>query len=236
MSKKMAAVTDTLKLTVRPAHTGTKNHANHPNVGCAESATSASCIGPARAVNRTTENNANNATTRTLQRVSISSLPKVEFRVVSQNRTAQRSGGLFRKAFAASLVPLYETLQGWYHYSLPRLVLIELRSAYHRILSSRCRRMALNYAEVRRSLPLVPCSDSRNEMQFCSDCIRKLSAERPYLTLADCRLFVEGFFLSERWYAHLGTLRRNEQYDSCLHPPEAQQVYAAPSSSATDQG
>ena len=159
----------------------------------------------------------------------------IPFRVVSRSQELRPTTGIFHRTLAASFGPLSESVQGWYHYSLLRLILRESRSAYYRILSSRCRRTALNFAEVRQATPQVPCSDSRNEMQFCTASIQKLSAERPYLTIADCRLFVEGFFLAAKWYAHLGTLHRNEQRDSYLHAPEAQQVYAAPSSSATDQ-
>jgi hypothetical protein len=66
--------------------------------------------------------------------------------------------------------PLHErvlgSVRGWYHTSLLRLVLRQSRSTAHHIWSSRYRPTVVNYAEVRRSLPQLPCSDSRNEMQF----------------------------------------------------------------------
>lgn len=123
----------------------------------------------------------------------------------------------------------------WYPASLLRLVLRQSRSAAYHIWSARHRRTVLNYAEVRQSLPQVPYSGSRNETHFCSASIQKLCAEPPYLTFADCRLFVEGFFLAAKWYARMGTPDHNEQQSSFLPTPEAQQVYAAPSSSAIDQ-
>ena len=164
-----------------------------------------------------------------------------EFKVVLLNPELppKEPSGFSCRILAAILRPLGGTspgtLRDWYHSSLLRLALRESRSAYYRISSSRYRRTVLNYAEVRRSLPQVSCSDSRNEMQFCSASIRRLSEDRPYLTLADMRLVVEGFFLAAKWYAHLGTLCHSEQQDSSLHTPDAQQIYTASSSSAIDQ-
>ncbi len=156
-----------------------------------------------------------------------------EFTVVLLNQQIPPNG-IFRKVLAASVAPLHGKLQQWWHYSLLRLVLRESRSGYYRILSSRSRRTVLNFAEVRRSLPRVDCSDSRNELQFCSASIEKLSDDRPYLTLEDCRIFAEGFFLAEKWYAHMGMLCRDKRSDS-LGALDEQQVYAASSSSAIDQ-
>jgi len=132
----------------------------------------------------------------------------------SPTRESQPTRNTVRRVFAAKLSLLHGSFQVWFHYSLLRLILTESHSAYRRILSERCKRMALNYAEVQESLPQIACSGSRNERQFCSASIRTLSAERPYLTLGDLRLFVAGFLQAERWYAHLGTQRRNEQLDS----------------------
>jgi hypothetical protein len=136
--------------------------------------------------------------------------------------------GPFCRTLAAILLPLggisLGTLRNWCHDSSLRQVLLESRSAYYRISSPRCRRTVLNYEEGPRSLPQVPCSDSRNQMQFCSASIQRLSAERPYLTIADMRLFAAGFFLAAKWYDHLGTRRHNEQRDSFVSTPEVQRV------------
>jgi hypothetical protein len=88
----------------------------------------------------------------------------------------------------------------------------------HRISRSQYRRTALNYAEVRRSLPQVSCSDNQNETQFCSASIQRLSAERPYLSIADLRLFAAGFFLAEKWFLHMHTERHSEKQDSQRSP------------------
>lgn len=70
-------------------------------------------------------------------------------------------------------------LRRWHHESLLRLVLREIRSAGYRIWSSKYQPTVLNFEEVRRSLPMVSCSGSHNEMQFCSVSIPTLSEERP---------------------------------------------------------
>src|SRR5207253_8359269 len=97
---------------------------------------------------------------------------------------------------------------------LLRQVLLETRSLVQRISWSRYKRTALNFAEVRRSLLQVSCSGSRNELQYCIAGIQKLSEERPYLTLSDYRLFVEGFFLAEKWFHHIGMEYRNALQES----------------------
>ena len=106
----------------------------------------------------------------------------------------------------------------WFHFSLLRQVLVETRSLAHRISLRRDGRTVLNYAEVSQSLPQVPCSHSRNAMQFCSAGIKELSRDRPYLTLGDLRLFVQGFFLAEKWYVHRDTECRNVQQGSSAYP------------------
>jgi hypothetical protein len=103
----------------------------------------------------------------------------------------------------------------WFHFSLLRQVLLEIRSSIYRILSSRCKRTVLGFAEVRQSWQRVSCGDSRNQEQFCTLGIETLCAERPYLTLEDCRLFVEGFFLAEKWFLRNNREDRNVQQDSC---------------------
>jgi hypothetical protein len=115
-------------------------------------------------------------------------------------------------SLAFALLP--GTVRHWFHFSLLRQVLLETRNLAHRISLSRRTRTVLNYAEVRQTLPQVACSDSRNEMQFCSASIQKLSSERPYLTLADLRLFAAGFFLAEKWFLRMDNQYRNEQQDS----------------------
>jgi len=119
------------------------------------------------------------------------------------------------------LETVFSSFRGRYRKSLLRLILLESRSALYRIWSERRRSGVLDFAEIRRSLPRVSCSDSRNEMQFCSASIRALSEDRAYLTLEDLRLFLEGWFLAEQWYAHSGTGDRNAQqagvFDTMSH-------------------
>lgn len=103
----------------------------------------------------------------------------------------------------------------WFHFSLLRQVLLESHSMLYRISLSPRKRTVLNYAEVGQSLPQVSCSDSRNEMQFCSASIQKLSVERPYLSIADLRLFAAGFLQAQKWFLHMSTECRIGQQDSC---------------------
>src|SRR5438067_643574 len=77
-----------------------------------------------------------------------------------------------------------------YRGSLLRLALRGLCSCYHRIRFERSIRGTLRFDAVRRCVPQAPCSDSRNEMQFCSRSIRSLEQVRPYMTLADAELFL----------------------------------------------
>ena len=140
----------------------------------------------------------------------------IQFKFVSLNQEKKMNHGASGKETLSSRV--YVVLRGtvcqWFHFSILRQVLLETRSVAHRISWSRCRRTALNFAEVRRSVPQVPCSGSRNEMQYCTASIQRLSQERPYPTLSDYRLFVEGFFLAEKWFHHMGKEYRNAHQES----------------------
>jgi hypothetical protein len=139
---------------------------------------------------------------------------RVQFRVVSLIREENANAWASGKGTLSNRV--YEGLLGVvlrsFHFSILRQVLLETRSLIHRISWSRCRRTALDFAEVRQSLPQVSCSRSRNETQYCTASIEKLSEERPYLTLSDYRLLVEGFFLAEKWFLHTGMEHRKTQY------------------------
>ena len=123
---------------------------------------------------------------------------------------------------------LLQPMLRWYRLSVLRLGLLQLLSCYHRIGPLQRISGTLRFDEVRRSLPQVSCSDSRNEMQFCTASIQSLKEAYPYLTLADVQLFCQGFFLAEKWYAHMGTkCRKSEQSssstsveDEMLDPPE----------------
>jgi hypothetical protein len=121
--------------------------------------------------------------------------------------------------------PMFSVLAGriqrFYRGSLLRLVLRALGSCYHRIRFERSLRGTLRDDAVRRSVPLVPCSDSRNEMQFCTRSIQSLERVRPYMTLADGELFLQGWFQAARWYAHLDSESRKAQRNgSSAYPGE----------------
>jgi hypothetical protein len=165
--------------------------------------------------------------------LSNSNLP--EFKVVVLN--PKEANGASGKSTLSSRIreALLGAVLDWYHFSLLRQVLRESRNAVYRIFLPRCRWTVLNFADVEQSLPDVSLEDSQNQMQFCTASIQKLSEERPYLTLVDMRLVVEGFLLADKWFLRTDTECRTEQQDSYFQIPEARQVYAAPSSSTIDQ-
>src|SRR5258708_26246401 len=100
---------------------------------------------------------------------------------------------------------LDETILRSYLGSLLRLALRGLRSCYHRIRLERSIRGTLKFDAVRQSIPKVPCSGSRNEMQFCTRSIQSLEQVRPYMSLADAELFLQGWFQAARWHAQMGS-------------------------------
>ncbi len=119
----------------------------------------------------------------------------------------------------SNLSPLREWIPQWYRRSLLRVVLRGLCSCYHRMAFERSLRGTLRDDAVRRSVPLVPCSDSRNEMQFCTRSIQSLEQVRPYTTLADVELFLQGWFQAARWYEHVGSeSRKAQQVGSSAYP------------------
>ena len=120
---------------------------------------------------------------------SQSAKPETRFCTLSQKRS--------------TLSALAEEILRSYRGSLLRQVLRVLRSSYHRIRFERSICGTLRFDLVRQCVPQVPCSDSRNEMQFCSRSIQSLEQARPYMTLADAELFLQGWFQAARWYAHL---------------------------------
>lgn len=124
----------------------------------------------------------------------------------------------------------------WYRGSLLRLVLCGLRSLFYRIRFERSLCGTLRFDAVRQSIPQVLCSGSRNEMQFCTRSIQSLERVRPYMTLGDAELFLQGWFQATRWYAHLDSESRKVQQESSVSlMGKARQSYAAPSNSAIDQ-
>jgi hypothetical protein len=128
------------------------------------------------------------------------------------------------------LISLGGWILGLYRGSLLRLALRGLCSCYHRIAFERSLRGTLRFDAVRQSIPQVPCSGSRNEMQFCTRSIQSLEQARPYMTLADGELFLQGWFQAARWYAHLDNQSGKAQQEPFSLPAlKARQSYAAPS-------
>src|SRR6266446_2499233 len=126
--------------------------------------------------------------------LSQSAAPGIRVRTLSQKRPMFSS--------------LAEKILRSYRGSLLRLALRGVRSCYHRIRLERSIRGTLKFDAVRRSIPQVPCSGSRNEMQFCTRSIQSLEQVRPYMSLADAELFLQGWFQAARWYAQMGSASR----------------------------
>lgn len=114
------------------------------------------------------------------------------------------------------LVSLAEWILRSWRGSLLRLVLRALHNCYRRMGFERSLRGTLRFDAVRRSIPQVPCSGSRNEMQFCTRSIQSLERVRPYMTLADDELFLQGWFQASRWYAHLDSESRKSEHGSSV--------------------
>lgn len=151
-------------------------------------------------------------------------VPEIHVRILSRQRS--------------TLLLLRERLVRSYRGSLLRLVLRGVCSCYQRIRFERSIRGTLRDDAVRRSVPLLPCSDSRNEMQFCTRSIQSLEQARPYMTLADAELFLQGWFQAARWYAHLDSeSRKAEQDGSSAYPDDGNSMppSAVPQSTKHDR-
>jgi len=151
-----------------------------------------------------------------MQSIITSAQQKTESMNASASQSAKPDTRFYtlcqRPSMSSSLV---EVILRSYRGSLLRLVLRGLRSSYHRIRFERSIRGTLRFDAVRQCVPQVPCSDSRNEMQFCSRSIQSLERDRPHMTLADEELFLQGWFQATRWYAHLDSqFGKSEQNSS----------------------
>lgn len=83
--------------------------------------------------------------------------------------------------------------------SVPR----EMCSFYHRIALQKRTGPILMYRDVRQSLRHLELCDQPAEPP-CSYGIRALAKDRPWLTIADCELFLQGWFQSEQYRTRMG--------------------------------
>lgn len=96
---------------------------------------------------------------------------------------------------------LFQLLVGWYYALGLRIVLSEGSSCFHRIgLRWRTRRDPLWDEEVNRSCPRLSLTadESRNERSCCTLSIQALTAQRPWMSLGDIELFLQGWFQAQR--------------------------------------
>ena len=132
-----------------------------------------------------------------------------DFRVVRLGLEGQSAAGPRSKFQLASiLASLRESGLFWCRRGGLRLVRQEIDSCYRRILWLRKiwpGRESLIFADIRESLPPIASGDSHTEKQPHILGIQALEKARPYLSLSDLELFLQGWFQAERWYAHMGT-------------------------------
>jgi len=111
-----------------------------------------------------------------------------------------RSGVPHRTRFhpASMLGPVRGTVLSWCRTLGLLLVLREMGSCCHRIARGWKTRFAprLDFGEVYRS---APACASHNGMHSCILGIQTLTASRPYLTIGDLELFLQGWFGAEKW-------------------------------------
>jgi hypothetical protein len=89
----------------------------------------------------------------------------------------------------------------WYQRSVWRAVLLEIRGTHHRIrrlLRTKLHRTGLCFEPVYRSVPRLADYDSCTERQPYILGIQALAKDRPWMTLSDAELFLQGWFQAER--------------------------------------
>ena len=126
----------------------------------------------------------------------------MNFMQVPPVRVVPRSGVLY---CTESLRPSRESLRRrflyWCHGRGLLLVLYELRSCYHRIRQGRESKQTLALDKVRLSIPALPTFDgegNRIDKYAYNEGIQALSKARPWLTLGDFELFLQGWLQAEK--------------------------------------
>ena len=128
-----------------------------------------------------------------------------QVRIVSLG-SAEQFDDASRRGFRllSKLKSLRATVLRWSQRAGLRLVLREFRSCHHRIRllqKSSAGTEGLLFEDLRRSLRLPTSSDNCIERQPYILGIRTLEKDRPWTTLGDIELFLQGWFLAEQWYS-----------------------------------
>lgn len=117
------------------------------------------------------------------------------YRSGSLGRDGLSDAPLHTKFHPASILEsLRDRIGLWCHQVGLQLVLYESRSCLHRIRQVWKNRTVLPFETVAGSLPTLDGSDSRIERQPYIVGIQALERERPWLSLGDCELFLQGWF------------------------------------------
>jgi hypothetical protein len=118
-----------------------------------------------------------------------------------------------------------------------QLVLSEGMSCWGRIrLRWQTRRDPLLWREVKARVPQICLGDSenQNESGVCSAGTQTLIDQRPWMSLGDIELFLQGWFQAQRCLYRIDDIAHQKAV-SFASGSQARQSYAAPSSSAIDQ-
>jgi hypothetical protein len=136
-------------------------------------------------------------------------------------RTVAQAGAPVRRKFRyrSKRGFLSQLLCDWYIQVGLRLIVLEGMSCIGRIrLQWRTKGGSLLFQEVKKSLPFV-CfdgEDMQTENAACSEGIQALLHQRPWLSLGDTELYLQGWFQALQWRAcNANTERRTE----CLERP-----------------
>lgn len=109
---------------------------------------------------------------------------------------------------------LVQSLAHWSHAAGLQIVVTEGMSCLGRIrLRWRTMRSSYRFQEVKKSLPCVNYGDcdNQNENCACSLGIEALIAQRPWMSLGDTELYLQGWFQALRWRACSGNIERRTE-------------------------
>jgi hypothetical protein len=126
---------------------------------------------------------------------------------LSEDREAESEDDCVRIRFhqPPTRPSLRHTVLSWSHAVGVRPVLLEIRNCYHRIQLRRKIGHKLLFEEVRNSLPLLVSggdSASRIGRHSYIEGIQALQKERPWITLLDAELYLQGWFQAEWCLSH----------------------------------
>ena len=143
---------------------------------------------------------------------------------------AERPDAHSRSKFHPSsiLSSLHSTALRWFPVRELRLVLSEIRNCYHRIVWQSETRHILRFDLVEEGLPVLQLREhaSPTEKPSYIEGIQALERERPWLTLVDFELYVQGWLQAEKCLRHstdtqAGNSTMETRFPSPISPPRS---------------